>query len=393
MATRLAQWVCSWVAMTVTGCSFDWSRYEDHHAGAQVTCATGVSDLRVARLARGIDLYGWLTEASSPSEFISDAELNEFARIGMTFVRASFFIHDPTQSELLNQANLGKFSEAIQRVRAANLGILFVPYFDATFKQKLVDPDSATRAQALDDLLRMWTQFAKFLAPTEPDWVFLELMGAPDFADSASWNEILLALAKRVRQEVPQHTIVADGNSGSLRVNWTSMTAMSTLTPIPDERNVIYGFIFFDPVIFTHQGADWRPEWPELSDVSNLPYPSSPSLVAPALAGITNQAARADAESYGRESFGPELLSLGLDKVATWSEQNCARVMCIEFGAYRAKAPADSVARWIDDVRTLFDTHRIGWSYWSYRERMGIAAPQPGPVVDLQIGTALGLRP
>ncbi len=394
MPIRLHQWLILAIAASSCGCSFDWGRYTDHRSARDQTCATGVSDARLARLARGIDMYGWLADTTVPSDFVSETELSELQRIGATFVRASFFaptLFDPDQPDTLNQANLGKFTEAIQRARAAHLGILFAPYFSENFKRQLGDPSLS--GTATDSLLRMWTAFATWLKSSDPDWVFMELMGAPDFVDSAAWNQILLKVAPRVRQVAPEHTIVADGNSGSFRVNWTSMTAMASLEPVPDDRNIVYGFIFFDPVIFTHQGADWRPEWPELAAVSNLPYPSSPSLIADALNGITDVAARADVESYGRESFGPELLGLGLDKVAAWSAANCARVMCVEFGAARTKAPADSVARWIHDVRTLFDSHRIGWSYWSYRERMGIAAPQPGPVVDLQLGTALGLSP
>lgn len=376
------------------GCGFDWSRYADHQSGDDVTCATGVKDSRVARLSRGVDLYGWLSEDAAPSEFIQDSELQELARIGVTFVRASFYtplLFDTERPDQLNPIQLDKFNQLAQSARSANLGILFAPYFDPEFKLQLGAEE--TRELALETLIDMWKAFGQYLSTTDPDWVFPELMGAPDFADNDVWTSILHRLAADVRQVVPQHTIVADGNSGSFRVNWTSMTALSSLGPVPRERNIIYGFIFFDPVIFTHQGADWRPEWPELASVSNLPYPSSPNLVEPALLGISDPAARADAESYGRESFGPELLGLGLDKVAAWSENHCARVMCVEFGAYRDAAPADSVSRWVKDVRTLFDQHRIGWSYWSYRERMGIAAPQPGPVIDLQIGTALGLRP
>jgi hypothetical protein len=67
--------------------------------------------------------------------------------------------------------------------------------------------------------------------------------------------------------------------------------------------------------------------------------------------------------------------------------------MCVEFGAYRVYAPPDSALRWIEDVRTLLERHRVSWAYWSYRERFGIAGPQPGPVLEPAIAAALGLVP
>lgn len=384
------------------GCSWDWDRYADHRTNNQKTCATGVSDERIARLRRGIDMYGWLDTPTSFTDFVSDADLKRFAEAGVTFVRASFYncaspcpagiapgLFDPTTPDLLNQTNLAYFQQAVERARAAGLGIVFVPYFDDTFKAQLGDP--ATKDSALDALLRMWTNFARVINDYDPDWVFPELMGAPDFTDSDGWNQILQPLAETVRQVAPAHTIIADGNSGSYRVDWNSITALSALQTVPNERNIIYGFIFFDPVIFTHQGATWRPEWPELQYVHDVPYPSSPALVAPALPGITDAAARADVEYYGDESWGPELLSIGLDQVAEWSAQNCARVMAVEYGVFRQYAPPDSAARWAYDARTLLEARHILWSYWSYKEHGGLLPAQSGPLFEPAMATSLGL--
>ena len=85
---------------------------------------------------------------------------------------------------------------------------------------------------------------------------------------------------------------------------------------------------------------------------------------------------------------------LGLGSVADWSAQNCARVMCVEFGVYRPNCPADSAVRWATDLRTWLEAHRISWSYWSYNtQQFVLAAPQPGPVIDPDLGAALGLAP
>jgi endoglucanase len=392
--------------LACTGCSWDWDRYVDHKAGDSVTCATGVSAERLARLSRGVDLYGWFepspgAAAGSPpasfATFISDADLGRLAQAGFGFVRASFYYTDlfnPAQPDQLNQANLVYFGQAIERTKAAGLGIVFVPYLDDqdAFKQSLSDPMAGPAAR--DQLFRMWSAFGKFLAGYDPDWVFPELMGVPDFADSATWNEILVSVTRTVRSVAPAHTIIVDGNSGAYRAdNNNSVTAFSALEPVPGERNVIYGFIFFDPVIFTHQGATWRPEWPELEYVRGLPYPSSPALVSPALGNITNTTARAEAELYGLDSWGPGPLAVRLQPVAEWSARNCARVMSVEFGVYRPNCPSDSAARWVTDVRTWFEQHRIGWSYWSYDTQFVLAGPAGGPVIDPGLGAALGIHP
>ncbi len=387
-----------WLVITgalCAACSWDWNHYADHRAGNSTTCATGVSDARVARLGRGIDLYGWLESSTSFTNFISDADLRRFAQAGVTFVRASFYataLFDTTQPDVLNSTNLAYFRQAADRARAAGLGIVFVPYFEPAFKQQLEDPNPTTQANALDSLLRMWSKFASFINEYDPDWVFPELFGAPDFSDSSAWNLILQSLTKTVRQGAPGHTIIVDGNSGKFRVDWNSIGALKNLETIYDEHNVIYGFIYFDPVIFTHQGATWRPEWTELQYVQGVPYPSSPDLVAPALSAITNIVAYAEVAIYGDQSWGTERLSIDIDQVAQWSADNCARVMCVEFGVYRKYAPADSAARWVYDVRTLLEQRHIAWSYWSYdSEQFTLLAPQPGPIIEPAIAQSLGL--
>jgi endoglucanase len=214
----------------------------------------------------------------------------------------------------------------------------------------------------------------------------------PDFADSSVWNPLLTRLAQRVRQQAPEHTLIADANSGSLRVDWNSITALSDLATIPGEHNVVYGFIFFDPVIFTHQGASWRDEWPELQYTHDVPFPASPDGVAPILPTIADSGARAEVESYGRDQWNTDLLALNLDRVSRWSADHCARVMCVEFGAYRKVAPPDSVVRWIEDTRTLLEQRHMAWSYWSYSsEQFTLVPEQPGPVLAPDLAEALGL--
>lgn len=382
-------------AVCSTSCSWDWNQFADHKNDNSSTCATGVSDERVARLRRGIDLYGWLESEASFSDFISDAELGRLAKAGVTFIRASFYapvVFDPTSPEELNESSLAYFRQAVTRARNAGLGIVFVPYFTTEFKQQLGDP--ATQPRALDAMVRMWSKFGEFINEFDPNWVFPELVGAPDFVDSAAWNQILAPLAKTVRLSAPAHTIIADGNSSSFRVDWNSTTALSELTTIDDERNVIYGFIFFDPVIFTHQGASFRPEWQELKYVRGIPYPSSPTLVAPAQSAITDIVAYAEVAIYGNELWDADKLSVGLDNVAKWAEENCARVMCVEFGAYRQYSPKDSVARWVTDTRTALEARRIAWSYWSYNsQQFGLLPENPGPVIEPTLANALGLAP
>jgi hypothetical protein len=61
---------------------------------------------------------------------------------------------------------------------------------------------------------------------------------------------------------------------------------------------------------------------------------------------------------------------------------------------YRPNCPADSAVRWVTDLRTWLESHRVSWSYWSYNtQQFVLAGPEGGPVIDPGLGTALGLAP
>lgn len=68
-------------------------------------------------------------------------------------------------------------------------------------------------------------------------------------------------------------------------------------------------------------------------------------------------------------------------------------MICNEFGAYRDRAPADSRARWIADVRTALELQHIGWAMWDYSGNFGIVNRDSNDrEPDAPIVRALGLK-
>jgi hypothetical protein len=81
-----------------------------------------------------------------------------------------------------------------------------------------------------------------------------------------------------------------------------------------------------------------------------------------------------------------------IEQVAAWARKHNVRVMCNEFGVYRALADPGDRAKWISDVRVALERHRIGWTMWDYAGDFGLVSGQPGSrVVDASVLSALGL--
>ena len=77
---------------------------------------------------------------------------------------------------------------------------------------------------------------------------------------------------------------------------------MVFLEPLPD-TNVIYVFHFYEPHIFTHQGATWGAyywRW-----VKGLHYPSSPENAAQVAAAVPEAVNRLSVDRSGRNIGTP----------------------------------------------------------------------------------------
>ena len=89
--------------------------------------------------------------------------------------------------------------------------------------------------------------------------------------DAYRWYGVEAKLVAAIRQAAPANTIIAAG------AKWDDDDDMILLEPLRDP-NVIYVFHFYEPHIFTHQGATWGAyywHW-----LKGLHYPSSPENAA-----------------------------------------------------------------------------------------------------------------
>jgi hypothetical protein len=202
--------------------------------------------------------------------------------------------------------------------------------------------------------------------------------------DPFRWMGIQARVAAAIREGAPRHTIVATGP------RWSSVDQLLLIEPVAD-RNVVYNFHFYEPHNFTHQGATWGADfWPHLK---NVPYPSSPELVAPLLASIDNETARGALREYGEERWDAARVEREIARAAEWARARNVALTCNEFGVYRAYSPPASRLRWITDVRSALERHGIGWSMWDYAGGFGVAVRKDGRAeLDPDTAAALGLR-
>jgi aryl-phospho-beta-D-glucosidase BglC (GH1 family) len=200
------------------------------------------------------------------------------------------------------------------------------------------------------------------------------------------WQNVQGELIAAIRTVTADHYIIAGGEG------WNSIDGLKQLQPYPQQK-IIYNFHFYEPFVFTHQGATWvDATWAILHDV---PYPSTPENVAPLIAASNNTAVKNLLNWYGNYRYNKDSLDKLIKVAADWGTFNKVPLICNEFGSYKPFADQQSRINYISDVRSILEKYNIGWAMWEYDEGFGLIDYPSGnrnlPVTNNAVLAALGL--
>jgi aryl-phospho-beta-D-glucosidase BglC (GH1 family) len=248
---------------------------------------------------------------------------------------------------------------------------------EADFKQRL-----ATDGEFAEQFADFWRALARHFSNLDPSLVFFEILNEPEARDAYRWYGVQARLAVAIREGAPNHTIIATG------ARWSDDDDLLAIEPLHDP-NVIYTFHFYDPHVFTHQGATWGENYWHF--VKALPYPSTPENVQDSIAAIPEPVKRLAAARYGMDRWNAARIDEEFDQVSAWATHWNVPVICNEFGVYRKEARPEDRAVWISDVRKSLEKHGFGWTMWDYSGGFGVVTkPNGQPIVDELTVKALG---
>lgn len=346
---------------------------------------------RAHRLRHGINLSHWFAQVFDPKGYTKEHFDTYDTAQDMELIKSLGFDHvrftlnpEPMfrrgQADRIPPEYLALVDDAVNKIMAQNLAVIIDIHPDSDFKQKLATDDGF-----VEQFADFWRALAKHFSPLDPSRLFFEILNEPEFKDRYRWMGVQARLARAIREGAPNHTIIATG------ANWSSSTELLFLEPLHDS-NVIYNFHFYDPHVFTHQGATWSTNFQHY--VSNLPYPSTPENVRAAEAQVPDPQNRQVVARYGLDQWNAARIEAEIAEVAAWGQRWNVPLACNEFGVYRATADPEARTAWLHDVRTALEKYKIGWTMWDYAggfavvtRKDGVTTPDP---VTVQ---ALGLKP
>jgi endoglucanase len=358
-------------------------------AAAPTLLTNSVPASRLAHLRHGINASAWFAQVYDPRGYTKEHFQSWTTAEDIALIKSMGFDHvrlsvNPQPMMLNHRPDeipadyLSYLDAAVRMILDHGLAVVIDIHPESDFKARLTKDDSFV--QEFSDF---WRALARHYSAWDTDRVFFEILNEPEFTDRYRWYGVQAKVATAIRDGAPENTIIAAGG------RWSDDDELVFLEPLRD-HNVIYNFHFYDPHIFTHQGANWGAyswHW-----VRGLHYPSSPESAAKVAAAVPDALDRMAVIRYGQDHWDAQRIDAEITQAGEWGRQRGVSVICNEFGVYREYADPKDRAAWIHDVRTSLEKHGMGWAMWDYSGSFGVATKKDGrSVPDEETLRALGL--
>lgn len=183
--------------------------------------------------------------------------------------------------------------------------------------------------------LAIWRQVADHFRNHSENLVF-ELLNEPNGPLTAAlWNDFLDAAIPVIRETNPTRNLIVGP------VSWNNTNALPQLQ-LPDDDNLIVTVHFYEPFMFTHQGAEW----------------------------VNGADAWLGTEWFGTEAEQAFVRNI-LERARDWGEANNRPIFVGEFGAF-SRADLFSRVRWTGFVAREAERLGMSWAYWEFMSGFGI---------------------
>lgn len=228
--------------------------------------------------------------------------------------------------------------------------------------------------------LGIWAQIAQRYRD-QPPAVAFELLNEPsDKLDSGKLNPLMSRAIQLVRARNPTRLLFVDCYF------WANAEYLQQLE-LPEDPNVVASFHMYQPILFTHQGADWMaPEF----QTRGVVFPGPPATkITPVAAAQQKPWARDWFEGYSKLPFeqnpsGPSTVFLHFGKAEQYVAKTRKRLYLGEFGAIDHADPGSRV-NYIKLVRQEAERYGFGWAYWDdggKNKGMDVATGTWVPVIE-----------
>ena len=226
------------------------------------------------------------------------------------------------------------------------------------------DPAANTDPNIGHILIPVWTQMAEHFRDRS-EYLYYEVLNEPHGIADAIWNDIQQKVITAIRSVDPNHTIIV-GPAG-----WNSYNNLQAMPEYADD-NLIYTFHFYDPFLFTHQGAGWTN--PSMVPLGGIPFPYDANSMPDCPESLKGTWVGSAMNNYSVEGTAEHVKQL-IDKAVSFQSQRNVPLLCGEFGVYMPNSDPEQRVNWYRLVREYLEEKGIAWTIWDYTGGFGLFKP------------------
>ena len=286
---------------------------------------------------KGVNLGGWFSQCDYSEErlnnFITEADFEKIAALGFDHVRIPIdynVIQNPDGT--MRPDGLGRIDAALALCDKYGLKAVLDLHktpgysFDAGEKEAGFFESESYQERFYD----IWKTLAEWFGGMSDRVAFELLNEVTEARFLPAWKRISRECVRRIRFFAPD-TIILLGS-----YNWNSARTVPELDAPYDDK-MVYNFHFYEPHVFTHQGAYWMPELQN----TRCSY----------------------ADCGASEQWFEDFLAPAIEKA---KKENC-ELYCGEFGVIDVVPPEEAV-KWFRDLHKVFERHGIAHAMWSWKQ-------------------------
>jgi endoglucanase len=239
------------------------------------------------------------------------------------------------------------------------------------------DPNANTDPSVEGILLKVWPQMAEHYKNSS-NYLYYEVLNEPHGITTTIWCQIQQKVINAIRAIDTKHTIVV-GPSG-----FNSYNELKNM-PAYTDNNLIYTFHFYDPFMFTHQGATWTSY---MQDLANIPFPYNAATMPATPASAKGTWVESSLTGYKTDGTVAKVKQL-IDIAVSFKTSRNVKLFCGEFGVYIPNSPHTDRVYWYDVVRKYLEEKAITWTIWDYQGGFGLFEKGSSELFDYDLDTEI----
>ena len=314
-----------------------------------------------APFSRGVNITGWF-QASGPRQIqfsqYSKKDFENIKSLGCDAIRLPVNLFHMTSGNpdyTIDPLFLSMLDQALDWAEELRLYLIIDNH---------TSDDLASQNPNLETtLVKVWTQLANRYKDRS-DYILYEIMNEPNGSamTTQKWGQIQQSAINAIRLSDTRHTIIVGG------AGYNSYNELAAL-PVYTDNKLIYTFHFYDPFVFTHQGASWPS--PSMISLANVPFPYNASTMPAVPSDLVGTWVGSALNNYKNEGTVAKIKSL-IDIAVAFRTARNIKLYCGEFGVYIPNSKNTDRCFWYSEVRKYLEEKNIAWTIWDYKGGFGL---------------------